>query len=349
MIQEHPEEQELSIIDYLSILSKHKLLVTFCFLLGLSVAIFISLTSKPVYEATAKLTVKPMSAKTASLTDTSAAVDNLFFQEVTENTHLELIRSVPLLEKLIDALQLDERKDTAPQTGISQFIGQIKASLRLLLTGEEKIPTPAEKRYLLAEALKKNITVENTKLTNLLSITAQDVDPDMAEKIANTLAKLYVQYDIANNQRTSNNSFAFLENQAAEFKIKLDQAETDFLAYKQKENIFSFEEIQASIVEKKKTYDAMLIESKSKKQELDLRLQELESLAGSKRNHTARLRSLLGNPVIDNLNNQLIAAEIEQSKLSKIYRSKHAEMQAIQTTIKDLREELNRQIFQRLL
>lgn len=344
--EEYSEQEVLSIADYLSMLAKHKLLVALCFLLGLSAAIFIALTAAPVYEATAKLTVKPMASKPASLTDNAAAVDSLFFQQLTVNTHLDLILSVPLLEKLINTLHLDQQKNTEPQTGLGlqQFIGQIKDSLRLLLSGEEKVLTPAEKKYLLAQALRGSITVENKKMTDLLNITAQNADPELAAKIANTLAKLYVQQDIANNQRTSNNSFSFLENQAEEFKIKLDQAEADFLTYKQKENIFSFEETQASIVEKKKTYDTMLIETRDKYQQIDLRLKELESLAGSKRNDAARLRSLLGNPVIDNLNNQLIAAEIEQSKLSKIYRSKHAEMQAVQTTISDLRRELNQQI-----
>jgi uncharacterized protein involved in exopolysaccharide biosynthesis len=345
MTQQQATVEPVSISEYISMLSKHKLLIIFCLLLGFSAALLIGFTTPSRYEATAKLTIKPpANSKTASLTDATGSVDSLFFQEQTLNTHLELIRSGPMLEKLIDKLKLDQRNDTKEQEGLHQFINQLKTNIRLLLIGEKKVLTAAERRYLLAESLKKNITIENAELTNILNITVEDYEPEMASNIANTLAELYIQYDIGNNQLASSNSFIFLKDQIAEFKIKLDQAEADFLAYRQKENMFSLETTQAGIEEKKKSYDTLLLDTRNKQQQIAMRLNELESLAGDKKKYAVRLRTLLGNPVIDNLNSQLIAAEIEQSKLSKIYRSKHAEMQAIQTTISDLQMELNRQI-----
>lgn len=349
MTQQQAAMEPVSIGEYISVLSKNKMLIILCCLLGLSAALFFCFTTPSEYEAKVRLTVKPPApahSKAASLTDTNGAVDILFFQELTVNTHLELILSWQVLDKLIEKLQLDssQRESAGQQASLGQFLGEIKTNLRLLLTGEEKVLTPAEQRYLLAELLKKNITIENTELTNILNITVQDSDPERACNIANTLAELYIQYDISNNQSASNNSFTFLKDQAAEFKIKLDQAETNFSTYKQTENIFSFETMQASLAEKGKTYDMLLLDTRNKKQQITLRLNELASLAGDKKNYAVRLRSLLGNPVIDNLSNQLIAAEIEQSKLSKVYRGKHAEMQAIQTTINDLRQELNSQI-----
>lgn len=346
MMQQHDAVEPISISEYVSMLAKRKLLVVLCLALGLSAAVLTILTASPKYEATAKLTVKPPaspSAKTASLTDSNGAVESLFFQELTLNTHLELIRSRPVLERLIDKLRLDQQA-AEEQGGLRQFIKQIKTNLHLLLIGDEKVLNSAEKKYLLAESIKKQVTLENTELTNLLTVTVEDSDPELASAIANALAEIYIQYDIGNNQLASSNSFTFLTNQAAEFKVKLDKAEADFLTYKQQENMFSLETTHAGIEEKKRAYDALLIETQNKLQQIELRLNELESLAGDKKNYAVRLRTLLGNPVIDNLNSQLIAAEIEQSKLSKIYRSKHAEMQAIQGTINDLRMELGRQI-----
>ena len=344
-----PEEQTedvVSLSEYLSILANHKGLIIFFLLTGFAAALFFALTAQPQYQATAKLVVKSPSAanaKNVSLTDESGAVDTLFFREFTLNTHLDLILSHAVLEKLIEKLNLDQ-KNIEETSGLRFFVKQVKSNFHLLLNGEEKVLSPIEKKYLLAEALKQNISVKNPKLTDILTVTVQGADPQQASAIANTLANLYIQHDIAINQLASGNSFTFLKDQAADFKIKLDQAEEEFIAYKQKENMFSLETMQRGVEEKKKAYDAMLLDARSKQQQLALRLNELEAVAGDQKNYTVRLRSLIGNPVIENLNNQLISAEIEQSKLSKIYRSKHAEMQAVQSTINDIRSELSRQI-----
>jgi succinoglycan biosynthesis transport protein ExoP len=346
MQEQQTAEEVISISEYASMLLKHKLLIVLCLFVGIFAALYFLFTIQPEYQATAKLAVKPAApanAKSASLTDETGAVDSLFFREFNLNTHLELILSRPVLEKLIDKLQLEQIKVPEKDGWLHQMIGQLKDNFRLLLTGAERVLTPDEKKYLLAESLRKKIVIKNPKLTDLLSVTVLDVDPEHACNIANTVAELYIQYDIANNQLASSNSFTFLKEQAAEFKIKLDQAEAAFLAYKQKENMFSLETMQGGIEEKKKAYDIQLFDARSKQQQIALRLQELESLAGQK-NYAARLRSLLGNSVIENLNSQLIAAEIEQSKLSKIYKSKHAEMQAINSTINNLRSEMNRQV-----
>jgi polysaccharide biosynthesis transport protein len=347
MQEQQTAEEVISISEYASMLLKHKLLIVLCLFVGIFAALYFLFTIQPEYQATAKLAVKPAApanAKSASLTDETGAVDSLFFREFNLNTHLELMLSRPVLEKLIDKLQLEQSKVPEKDGWLHQMIGQVKDNFHLLLTGAEKVLTPDEKKYLLAESLRKKIAIKNPKLTDLISVTVLDVDPEQACNIANTVAELYIQYDIANNQLASSNSFTFLKEQAAEFKIKLDQAEAAFLAYKQKENMFSLETMQGGIEEKKKAYDIQLFDARSKQQQIALRLQELESLAGDQKNYAARLRSLLGNSVIENLNSQLIAAEIEQSKLSKIYKSKHAEMQAIQSTINNLRSEMNRQM-----
>ncbi len=331
----------VQINDYLFMLLQHKLLILICFIFGLLIAFLIFNSTPPGYETKAKLTIKPNFAS-ALLTGEKGGMDSAFFQELSLNTHMELICSRPVIEKLIDQLHLDKNRINS-EGWLHQFLSQIKENL-YLLTGTAKSLSPAELRNQLIQSLKSKIELNKINYTNILEIIARDSDPQVANDIANTLAEIYIQYDINNNQQASSSSSSFLKKQAVEFKEKLESAEAEFINFKKQENILSFDGKKYNIEGKITEYDSLLRDAKNKQQQLALRLNELGSLAEDKKNYAVRLRSLVGNPVIDNLNNQLIAAEIEQSKLSKIYRSKHIEMQSIQSTIDNLRQEITRQI-----
>ncbi len=329
--------KNISASEYIFMLLKHKLLLFFCVILGLAASFVIFNLTSPEYTTTARLTISPYSSNS-----TKEAIDSAFFQDLNVNTHLELLRSRLVLEKVINRLQLDKRK--IPEQGIlHQIVAQIKNNFFLLI-GNVKTLSPAERHVQLIEALKAEIEVNSIRYTNIIEITVHHSDPDIARDIANALAEIYIQFDIQNNQQASTASFRFLQAQTEEFKEKLESAEKEFLNYKKEQKIFSPNKMQDNISEKIKEYENILIETTSKQQQLSLRLQELETAISNKKEYAGKLRSLVENAVIDDLNNKLISAEIDQSRLSKIYKSKHAKMQAIQSTINNLRQEIERQV-----
>ncbi|MCI5225521.1 MAG: hypothetical protein D3918_02410 [Candidatus Electrothrix sp. AX2] len=339
MALSNKKAKSIHISEYLPILLKHKLLIIVCFISGVLIALVILKQTPPGYETTAKLTIKPTTHK-----NRQEPVDSAFFQEVSLNTHLQLILSTPILEQLLEKLKTNHYQPGA----IAQLVGQIKDNFFLLLGKERKVLSPAEQQALRIKNLKNKISVQSIRYTSIVNILVQDSDAESARNIANTLAETYIQYDIGINQQATANSFRFLENQAAEFKDKLEKAEAQFLTYKQKENIFSLTGAQENITAQMNKYNLLLIEAKNKLQELTIRLSELTPLSKRKQPDAVRLRSLLANTVIDNLNEQLINAEVERSKLQKIYRSKHVKIQTIQSTISDLRQQIHHQVIKEL-
>ncbi|MCI5151418.1 MAG: hypothetical protein D3916_18910, partial [Candidatus Electrothrix sp. MAN1_4] len=251
MAQSNKKAKSIHISEYLPMLLKHKLLIAVCFLLGTAASLLIVKQTPPGYEATAKLTIKAASAKGGQ-----EAVESAFFQELNLNTHLQLILSAPVLEKLIEKLQLNQRKQE-PEF-LAQIIGQVKENFFLLIGKEQKPRTPEERQNQFIQSLKARIAVQNIRYTNIMEITSQAAEPETARDIANTLAKTYIQYDIDINQQATANSFQFLQGQVDEFKEKLDKAEAEFLAYKQQENLFSLTGIQESLAAKMTEYDLLL-------------------------------------------------------------------------------------------
>ncbi|GAH82629.1 unnamed protein product, partial [marine sediment metagenome] len=85
------------------------------------------------------------------------------------------------------------------------------------------------------------------------------------------------------------------------------------------------------------------IKTRNKRLELEAKLEELRrsSQPGVDILH---VRSLIDNPLIDALYSQLLESEVELSRLSKVYRSKHTKVIQIKTKIDNTRNKLQEEL-----
>jgi len=171
-------------------------------------------------------------------------------------------------------------------------------------------------------------------------VSVDDHDPVMARDIANTLARSYVNYDIENRLSSTQNTLNWMTDQLYEMKKKLEDAEEEFLTYKQQEKVFSITARQDIITKKIQDFNDAYLKARNKRLELDTKLSELQRLS-KKRGQILNVRSLIENPLIDNLYNQLLESEVELSRLSDVYKSKHPKITQIETKIDKTRKKLN--------
>ena len=86
--------------------------------------------------------------------------------------------------------------------------------------------------------------------TILLKINVEDHDPILARDIANAIPRVYIEFNISNRLQYSQNTLTWMSDQLYEVKKRLEDAEAEFLAYKQDEKIFSVEGRQKVIDQK---------------------------------------------------------------------------------------------------
>lgn len=338
-------EQEIHLRDYWQVMLKHKALIITCLVLTVAVTMIFTLLMDPVFQATNTLVIgRPQT--TSPLTGQRLDYENYMSQSLTFNTHFKLVTSRPVLERVIRELRLDqpENMDKLTPAPAQAFINTVKGNVRKLLGRNKRELTPEEIQKKLVGGLRNKIEIKEVKDTRLLQIIVNDTDPVLARDIANTLAKSYIQFNITNSMQASQNSFQTMQEQSYELKKKLEDAEAEFLKFKQEEQLFSVTGKQEAITQKISEFNALAVKNRSELQELTARLNELEALTGGKNLEVVRIRSLLNNPVIDKLNEQLIEAEIELSKLRKVYRDIHPKVAKVLGSIEDTRKEIQNQV-----
>lgn len=132
----------------------------------------------------------------------------------------------------------------------------------------------------------------------------------------------------------------WMTGQLYETKKKLEDSEAEFQAYKQNEKIFSIEGKQQVITQQIQDFNDSYLETRNQRLELDSKIAELKRLYRKKKSHTGA-RLLVENALIDNLYQQLLDAEVEFNRLSKIYKERHPKIVQINSRIEKTRNKLN--------
>lgn len=333
-------KQSLHLTDYYYILVKHRWTIISCLVIIVSLTMLFSFLAKPVYRASTTLVIEKEQS-TSPLTGERLDYESYISQSLTFNTHFKLITSRPVLRKVADHLNLDQLN--AGQ-GIeinpwNEMLAQFKKNISLLLGKHEEIPDSEEKLADVLEKLKRKINIDQVRDTRLLRINVDDHNRNVAIDLANTIAMAYIEFNIANNLSSSKNTLSWMTDQLYEMKKKLEDAEEEFLAYKQREKLFSIKGRQSVIIKKIEEFNDAYINVRNKRLELDSILEKLRQdfIPGQ---DFPRIRSLINNPLIDSLYSQLLESEVELERVKKVYKAKHPKAIQIQTKIDNTREKL---------
>ncbi len=339
-----PEEEPLNIADYYFVLAKHKWLIFSCLLMIVSLTLFFTLRMKPVYQASGTLVIEN-SRSVSPVTGESIEYGSYINQQMALNTHAKLIKSRPVMEKIIRELKMDENfpEQGAQISPLKTWFIQIYLNIQMMLGKEEESPGPEDKENLLIRMLDQQISIKQVRDTHLLQIDVMDNEPERARDIANITTRAYIEFDTSGRLRSSREMLGWMRDQLYETQKKLEDAEAAFLAYKQKEKVFSIEGRQDVITQQIRDVNNTYLETRNLRMELDTKLEELDRLARGGKNFSGA-RILLGNELIDSLYKQLVEAEVELNRLSKVYKSRHPKILQLSGKIRKTRVKLNEEL-----
>jgi len=342
MLNREPE-QTVHLTEYYYILTKHKRVVIASLILLVTLTMLFTFQMKPVYRATAILIIDTEQSA-SPLTGERIDYESYASQSLTFNTHFKLITSYSLLQKVVKTLKLEQLdiKEGIEVSPWKELLTQFKKNIHLLFEREEKPLTPQEKLAELTEKLKAKIDIEEVRDTRLLKISVEDHDPVMARDIANTLADSYIIFNIDGRLKSSQNTMSWMTDQLYETKKKLEDAEEQFLAYKQQAKLFSVEGKQKVISQKIQEFNDAYLQARNKRLELDAKLKQLDELES--KGDVFRVRFLIDNALIDNLYSQMLESEMEFSHLSNTYKSKHPKIIHVKSKIDKTRRKLNEEL-----
>ncbi|MGQ9701118.1 MAG: GumC family protein [bacterium] len=371
-------KKELTFQDYIDIIQKRRKLIIICALAATVCAILISLNLPKIYEATVKFKLELSEAKPTFFTEiyTPQRVDPV-------ESELEIIRSRALARSVVKKLGLNFvvnnhnrqlfdsiliRDNFAPGRYLMKFDDNDKfvivnnkeeiigkgainslfdnGGLRFLLK-EKPARNHLEFSVLnvenATEELIGNISARQIKNTALVMLKARSTMPEMAAKIANTLAQEYILYTLESLRESARGSKEFIESQIKIFGTELDSAEEKLRKYKQKSGVFLLSETAREIINALAQFEVEREKAIVELNETESSLKKLESeLARDEASYgyykkMASFPTISNSPLILKLKDQLKTLELQK----QAYQHDPLKLKEIEAQISQIEQEIN--------
>jgi uncharacterized protein involved in exopolysaccharide biosynthesis len=314
--------------DLLAVVFRHRRLAVNSFLgilLGTALALWIL---PDQFEAEMKILVKR--ERTDPVITSEANAFPTFGTNVTEeelNSEVELLKSRDLLEKVVVACGL-QRFKTNPLW--ASLLAAVHASDKSPAAGtDESIPKAVR-------ALEKKLQVDPLKKTNLIAVTYESTDPQLAAQVLTTLANLYLEKHVAVHRPPG--AFDFFKQEADQYRSGLASAEGRLAAFGRNNGVVSAQLEKELTVRKLTDFESALEETQAAIAETKQRIRALEKqAAATPPRHTTQVRKLDNAQLLQQLQSTLLTLELKRTELLSKFDPSYRPVQEVEVEIAQTR------------
>lgn len=225
------QESYISLDKYGQII-KRRWLPAVCVFCSVFVIVQLAINLKrPIYVAEGKLRFQRINT-TSSLTGVGTELGKLepLAQNNPVNTEAEVIQSIPVLQKVIDRLELKNKKGA-----------------------------PLKPKTLLDQ-----IKVKDIKQADVLEISYQNTNPELATKVVNTLMQVYLEKNVSSLRTEAAAARKFIEKQLPNAELVVQKAEAELANFKEKYKVVSLQEEATEAVKVIADLEKQISEAQSK-------------------------------------------------------------------------------------
>ncbi len=186
---------------------------------------------------------------------------------------------------------------------------------------------------------KKNLKIENTKQTNLITVTAAGKSPEEAQKISQGVVDNFLALQTDMNQQTQSLLVKFLNERIDGAKKDADEAAAKLAAYSKEHKIYAPDEQAKLAIEQLNAYDKaiseMQVQQKSAQAQYDTATAKLgQQKAGAKNYH------INDNSTVQSIRAQIVSKQVELVGLRENFTEEHPAVIQAKTQLNALNQSL---------
>jgi uncharacterized protein involved in exopolysaccharide biosynthesis/Mrp family chromosome partitioning ATPase len=336
---------ERSLRDLYYVIFRHKGKVLACFLAVMVTVTLGTFLMSEIYRSEAKILLQ-VGRESVTLDPTAATGQIISVSQDRENeinSELEILNSRDLAEGVVDAVGpaaiLKEPGDAANADAGASSQGVRRSVDILTALGLRK---PLNERELAIETVMANLGFEVLKKSNIIALSYEARDPELAQAVLARLIMLYMDKHI--NVHRTPGSFEFFANQTNDLRGQLTQYEKELMDLKNQTGIASLQEQRRIILERmgslKKNAEAAEAAAAASRAKVQAMKRELSGLP-----ETIETSKTTGhaNPGADGMRERLYELELKEQDLLSRYREDSIPVQEVRRQIAEARGLLDKE------
>ncbi len=220
---------------------------------------------------------------------------------------------------------------------------ELMKSRRVLEPIIDEIEWPDDKKPDAKAFAKKNLKIENTKQTNLITVTATGRTPEEAQLISQGVVDNFLTMQTENSQQTQSLLVTFLNDRIENAKQEADDAAAKLAAYSKEHKIYSPTDQAKLAIEQLNAYDKtigeMQVKQKSAQAQYEVATQKLGEQKAGARNY-----NINDNSTVQSIRSQIVKQEVELVGLRQKYTENHPDVIAAKNQLAQLQSALSDEV-----
>jgi capsular exopolysaccharide synthesis family protein len=313
------QEDEIDLKEIWRIIRSYQKSISLIFLGVITIAIYVTMTTQPVYEATTVVMIKENSTDPGSFVFDFGMTSS---KQRLQN-EIELLNSYNLSDQVVQSLIDDGSSNNLALFGTKYtrrryrlkdyFVGWISKAKDTIVFAQN---ISYGKRIAIVEKLRSTSNFSTVRETNVLKIAVSSSDSSDAVFLANRISNIYQNLDLAGGQGELHFVLAFLDTQIAKYENRLEVVEDELKQFKSESKIYALDGSAQLLLKDYTGYETMYYTNIAELEVAQQRTKYLKSQLSESEKALMEEITNTNNPMIVVLRGKI--AELEAQKIQQM-------------------------------
>lgn len=313
---EKQEPQAISLAEIIEVVRRRKLGLLLCVILALIPILLYNYLATPIYEASAIVAFENYSKESMTGFEFSAALSRGNFV----------------------ANRIQEMKT---KTFAKRVYDELPDSMHRLFRFPDPLPADFNAERHVVNTIRKNMSVQLVKTTDLVTISYASENPALAKTVANAVTMVLQKSNLRARRQEYASVKAFIDEQISIVKERLQQAEDTLRDYKTHQNITSLEDESKEILQRITQAEVLYNQVRTDRDARQERLAVIRKKLEEQKRELASSVTQVNSPLTVKLKERLVELEVRYSNLLvQNYPENHPKLAELKAEINQAKENL---------
>src|SRR3569623_39336 len=337
--------QGVQFADLIRIIDARRQVVTRVAIGTVLVALAVALVLPTTWSSSATVMLDP---RKNNVTELSAVLSQMPVDPSSIQNQIQVLESRDLATQVVDRLHLENAPEFNPAVAnpsLVQLVGEMGSLLNPKNWIENDTPvsgTAAANKDRVVDALLKHATALAEGLSTTITVTATSRDPNKAALIANTLASVYVQSQVATKVNTTNATTGWLNQRLSDLAQPLQEQQEAIQRYKAQNNLNDSAPGNSLVDQQMAAINGLIVQARSDLAEKQAVKDRIDQLVAS--GNPADVGQIVSSPLVIQLRAQQAQLLAQEADLTSKYGPLHPKLLAVQQQRRDLDMKITQEV-----
>ncbi|MDZ7761853.1 MAG: polysaccharide biosynthesis tyrosine autokinase [Desulfovermiculus sp.] len=338
-------EEEIHLRDYLDVVLRRKWLVVSILVVTFVSTLIITLSMQPIFKASGTMEISQRAPQVTKFEELAAS--EMRSQEFLQ-TQVQLLQQNSVADRVIEQLSLQANPgfnpppDESADNFVTRWLQNIKQGMKgfvASLTGSGEEGTAGadpqfdeyKKNIGLRSKYLSNLQVSPQRETNLVTVTFDSTDPQLASRVVNTHMQEFIDWRMDKKIESSQSANRQLDRQVDQARIQLEKSREELNAYAQKAGIISLDSRMNQVYKQLEEINAALATAERERIIAENKYEQ------ARKGDLSSLPEVMNNELIQQLKGQYADLQGRYQELLSTFKPEYPDLKNLKARMDDIK------------